>query len=61
MLPLAIWSPVAGSVGEPRFEQSPQELFFTRSSPTDPATGNQIASGNIYFGVVLGVSAYIGD
>jgi len=46
---------------EPRFEQSPQELFFTRSSPTDPATGNQIASGNIYFGVVLGVSAYIGD
>ncbi len=46
---------------EPRFEHSPQDLFFTRSSPTDPTTGNRIANGDIYFGLVLGVSAYIGN
>jgi len=46
---------------EPRFELSPQELFFTRSSTTDPSTGDRVANGKTYFGLVLGVSAYIGN
>jgi hypothetical protein len=46
---------------EPRFEISPQELFFTRSSTTDPSTGDRVANGKTYFGLVLGVSAYIGN
>jgi hypothetical protein len=52
---------VGARVEEPRFEHSPQEFSFTRSSPTDPATGSPIADSNIYFGFVLGVSAYIGN
>ncbi len=46
---------------EPRFELSQQDLFFTRGSPIDPTTGNPIADSQIYFGFVLGVSAYIGN
>jgi hypothetical protein len=46
---------------EPRFEYSPQDLFFTRSSPTDPGTGDPIGNSDVYFGLVLGVSAYIGN
>lgn len=46
---------------EPRFELSQQDLFFTRGSPTDPSTGDRIANSGIYFGLVLGVSAYIGN
>jgi hypothetical protein len=46
---------------EPRFEYSRQELFFTRSSTTDPSTGDRVANGKTYFGLVLGVSAYIGN
>lgn len=46
---------------EPRFELSQQDLFFTRGSPTDPSTGDRIANSEIYFGFVLGVSAYIGN
>ncbi len=46
---------------EPRFELSQQDLFFTRGSPLDPTTGNPIADDKIYFGFVLGVSAYIGN
>ena len=46
---------------EPRFERAQQDLFFTRSSPTDSSTGDPIANSNVYFGLVLGVSAYIGN
>ena len=46
---------------EPRFERAQQEIFFTRSSPTDTTTGDQIANGKRYFGLVLGVSAYLGN
>lgn len=46
---------------EPRFERAQQDLFFTRSSPTDPSTGDPSANSNTYFGLVLGVSAYIGN
>lgn len=46
---------------EPRFEHSPQSLFFTRSSPTDATTGDPIGNSDVYFGVVLGVSAHIGN
>ncbi|MGB5312392.1 MAG: outer membrane beta-barrel protein [Polyangiales bacterium] len=46
---------------EPRFERAQQELFFTRDSQTDPSTGDKIADSNIYFGFVLGVSAFIGN
>lgn len=46
---------------EPRFERAQQELFFTRDSQTDPSTGDKIADSNIYFGFVLGLSAFIGN
>ncbi|MBT8469841.1 MAG: hypothetical protein KJN97_13935 [Deltaproteobacteria bacterium] len=46
---------------EPRFELSQRDLFFTRGSPTDPTTNDPIADSKIYFGFVLGVSAYIGN
>ena len=46
---------------EPRFERAQQDLFFTRDSQADPSTGDTIADSNIYFGFVLGVSAYIGN
>ncbi len=46
---------------EPRFEHSLQDLFFTRNSPTDSTTGDPIGSSDIYFGLLLGVSAYIGN
>lgn len=46
---------------EPRFELSQQDLFFTRGSPSDPITGDRVASADIYFGFVLGVSAHIGN
>jgi hypothetical protein len=46
---------------EPRFESSQQNLFFTRSSPTDPSTGDRVANDHTYFGLVLGVSASIGN
>ncbi len=46
---------------EPRFERAQQALFFTRDSQSDPTTGDTIADSNIYFGFVLGVSAYIGN
>ena len=46
---------------EPRFERAQQELFFTRDSQTDPSTGDRIADSDVYFGFVIGVSAYIGN
>lgn len=46
---------------EPRFEHSRQELFFTRSSATDSTTGDPIGNSDVYFGIVLGVSAHIGN
>ncbi|MGB8332195.1 MAG: outer membrane beta-barrel protein [Polyangiales bacterium] len=46
---------------EPRFERAQQDLFFTRSSPTDSSTGDPIANSNVYFGLVLGLSAHIGN
>jgi hypothetical protein len=46
---------------EPRFERAQQDIFFTRDSQTDPSTGDKVADSNIYFGFVLGVSAYIGN
>jgi len=46
---------------EPRFERAQQEIFFTRDSQTDASTGDRIADSDVYFGFVLGVSAYIGN
>jgi hypothetical protein len=46
---------------EPRFERAQQDIFFTRNSQTDPSTEDPIADSDIYFGFVLGVSAYIGN
>jgi len=46
---------------EPRFERSQQALYFTRSSSTDPSTGDPIADSRTYFGLVLGVSAHLGN
>jgi len=46
---------------EPRFERAQQEIFFTHDSQTDASTGERIADSDVYFGFVLGVSAYIGN
>jgi hypothetical protein len=37
---------------EPRFANAQEKLFFTRSSPTDPSTGDRVANDRTPFGLV---------
>ncbi|MGB3050831.1 MAG: outer membrane beta-barrel protein [Polyangiales bacterium] len=46
---------------EGRGEWTTRNTYFSRSSPTDPVTGDPIANQQSYYALILGVSGHIGN